>query len=74
MAIVKSKLDHYPTHTSVDWKADLAALIDDAEAAGKWLYSPSQNLWFSPRQLREQIGRPIAEDGSIEPDMSEKGR
>lgn len=37
----------------VDMNA-LNALIDQAEAEKKWLWSRYQDLWFSPAQLREQ--------------------
>lgn len=30
----------------------LAALIDHAEHAGKWLHCSYQDLWFSPTELR----------------------
>ena len=33
---------------------ELNALIDKAEAEGKWLWCHYQDLWFSPAQLREE--------------------
>ena len=32
---------------------ELNALIDKAEAEGKWLWCAYQDLWFSPTNLRE---------------------
>lgn len=32
----------------------LNALMDKAEAEGKWLWCNYQDIWFSPKQLREQ--------------------
>lgn len=35
-------------------KADLAVLIGEARASGKWLWCHYQNLWFSPDDLATQ--------------------
>jgi hypothetical protein len=34
------------------WMQALSALIDKAEAEGKWLFCSYQQLWFSPAELR----------------------
>lgn len=41
----------------MSWEHDLSALIDRAEAEGKWLFCSYQQLWFSPADLRAQNAR-----------------
>ncbi len=39
-------------NTTKPWNEGMEELIYQAEREGKWLRSPYQDLWFSPRELR----------------------
>ena len=36
---------------------DLLTMCDEAERAGQWLNCSYQDIWFSPHELRVEIGR-----------------